>query len=233
MLSHELRNPLAPLMNGVTLLKGWGPNPGAQTQARIAQVHEMMDRQVRQLARLIDDLLDISRIDRGKLELRRERVAADGIVRAAVEIARPNIESRRHELVLRFPGSPLYVEADPVRMAQVISNVLNNAAKFTPPGGQISITCGISRHGGMEFCVDDNGPGIPAEKLARIFQPFSQIDNRFDREAGGTGLGLALVQGLVQLHGGRAWLESEPGHGTRAYLYFPSTLEASPRQQIA
>jgi two-component system cell cycle sensor histidine kinase PleC len=130
------------------------------------------------------------------------------------------------------PDLPLLV-ADERALKQMLLNLVSNAAKFTPPGGHIAMTCGIDRQGGMEFCVDDDGPGIAPEKLARIFQPFSQIDNRFDREAGGTGLGLALVQGLVQLHGGRAWLESEPGHGTRAYLYFPATVGAASRREIA
>jgi two-component system cell cycle sensor histidine kinase PleC len=130
------------------------------------------------------------------------------------------------------PDLPLLV-ADERALKQMLLNLVSNATKFTPPGGHIAMTCGIDRQGGMEFCVDDDGPGIAPEKLARIFQPFSQIDNRFDREAGGTGLGLALVQGLVQLHGGRAWLESEPGHGTRAYLYFPATVGAASWREIA
>jgi two-component system cell cycle sensor histidine kinase PleC len=130
------------------------------------------------------------------------------------------------------PELPLLV-ADERALKQMLLNLVSNAVKFTPVGGHIALTCGVTRRGGMQFCVDDDGQGIAPEKLARIFQPFSQIDNRFDREAGGTGLGLALVQGLVQLHGGRAWLESEQGRGTRAYLYFPSTIEAALRRESA
>jgi len=139
---------------------------------------------------------------------------------------------QQHFAVVPAPDLPLLV-ADERAVKQMLLNLVSNAAKFTPPGGNIALTCGVGRDGGMEFCVDDDGPGIAPEKLARIFQPFSQIDNRFDREAGGTGLGLALVQGLVQLHGGTARLESRPGHGTRAYLYFPSTLAAASRREIA
>jgi CheY-like chemotaxis protein len=181
----------------------------------------MMERQLRQLVRLIDDLLDISRIDRGKLEMQRERVAADAIVRSAIEISRPNIEQRRHELVLRFPGEAIYVEADPVRMAQVISNVLNNAAKFTSPGGRIEVT--LRREGGDALIgVADNGIGLSAEDRDRIFDMFVQLDANRDQAAGGLGLGLTLARNIVERHRGQIWAESDgPQKGARFMIRLP------------
>lgn len=213
MLSHELRNPLAPLVNGLAVLRAWGAMTG-----RTGQILEMMERQVRQLARLIDDLLDISRIDRGKLALRRERVAAEAIVRSAVEIARPNIESRQHELVLRFPGTPLFLDADPVRMAQVLSNLLNNAAKFTPPGGRIEVS--LAGEGDeVVLSVADNGIGFEPRDAERIFDMFVQLHDSRSQAAGGLGLGLTLARTIVERHGGRIWAESAgPGQGTRFTL---------------
>jgi two-component system cell cycle sensor histidine kinase PleC len=124
------------------------------------------------------------------------------------------------------PGLPLLL-ADERALKQMLLNLVSNAVKFTPPGGRISIACEVPRRGGLQIRVDDDGPGIAPEKLARVFQPFSQIDNRFDREAGGTGLGLALVDGLVRLHGGKITLASAPGAGLTATLYFPSTMMPS------
>jgi two-component system CheB/CheR fusion protein len=222
MLSHELRNPLAPLSNGLALLRA-----RAGDKAQAAQVLEMMERQMRQLVRLIDDLLDISRIDRGKLELHRERVAADSIVRSAVEIARPNIEARNHELVLRFPGTPVFVDADPVRLAQVLSNVLNNAAKFTAPGGRIELTL-KSEDGAALISVADNGIGLAREDLDRIFDMFVQLDASRRQAAGGLGLGLTLARTIVSRHGGSIRAESEgPGKGTRFVIRLPAA--AAPR----
>ncbi len=215
MLSHELRNPLAPLVNGLALLKATGE------RGQGARAIEMMERQLRQLVRLIDDLLDISRIDRGKLELRPERVSADGIVRSALEIARPNMELRRHELALHFPGEPLYVEADPVRMAQVLSNVLNNAAKFTPPGGRIEVT--LKREDGHAlFAVKDNGIGLAAQDRERIFDMFVQLDPSRAQAAGGLGVGLTLARTIVSRHGGKIWAESDgPQKGTQILIRLP------------
>ena len=216
MLSHELRNPLAPLTNALTLLKARGD------KGTPAQLYEMMDRQLRQLVRLIDDLLDISRIDRGKLEMHCERVAADAIVRQAVEIARPNLESRRHELVLRYPGTPPFLEADPVRMAQVLSNVLNNAAKFTPPGGRIEVTLKSEGEDAL-IAVADDGIGVEPGDLERIFDMFVQLDSSRSQAAGGLGLGLTLARTIVERHGGRVHAESAgPGKGTRFVIRLPA-----------
>jgi signal transduction histidine kinase len=225
MLSHELRNPLAPLVNGLALLK-------ARSDKSQAAELAMMERQIRQLARLIDDLLDISRIDRGKLELRRERVAAEAIVRSAVEIARPNIEQRNHELVLRFPGTPVYLEADPVRMAQVLSNVLNNAAKFTSPGGRIEVSL---KADGDEvlILVADNGIGVAPEDTGRIFDMFVQLDSSRSQAAGGLGLGLTLARTIVERHGGRIWADSEgAGKGTQFCIRLPAAPAPKGKPQL-
>ena len=139
------------------------------------------------------------------------------------------------QVAIEIGGSPELplVIADERALRQMLLNLLSNAAKFTQPGGHITITCTLEPKGGIALCVADDGPGIPAEKLALIFQPFSQIDNRYDREAGGTGLGLALVQGLVHLHGGRVWLESGDGRGVKAHLYFPSTIPRPAQRKTA
>jgi signal transduction histidine kinase len=217
MLSHELRNPLAPLANGLALLKKSGEG------GPDAQVREMMERQIRQLARLIDDLLDISRIDRGKLELHRERVAADAVLRSAVEIARPNIEARGHELVLRFSGTHMTLDADPVRMAQVVSNVLNNAAKFTAPGGRIEVSLQAEGDGEVAITVTDDGIGVKPEEAEKIFEMFVQLDSSRSQSAGGLGLGLTLARSIVERHGGRIWAESAgPGRGTRFTIRLPA-----------
>jgi signal transduction histidine kinase len=195
LLSHELRNPLAPLSNGLSVLKMRGD---AQVAAR---THAMMERQIVQLRRLIDDLLDVSRIDRGKLELRRERIAVDAVVRNAIETAKPGIETRHHELAVRYAPDALYVEGDAVRLGQVVANLLNNAAKFTPQGGRIEI-CTRAEGDRAAISVADNGIGFTAEDRARIFDMFVQLDASRTQSAGGLGLGLTLVRSLVEMHGG-------------------------------
>jgi signal transduction histidine kinase/ActR/RegA family two-component response regulator len=214
-LSHELRNPLAPLMNGLAILK---LRSDPQTATR---THAMMERQIGQLRRLIDDLLDVSRIDRGKLELRMERIAIDAVVRAAIETAKPSLEAKQHALVVRYAREPLYVEGDAVRLGQVIANLLNNAAKFTPPAGRIDIE---TRADGSHavVCVRDNGIGFPPEEGARIFDSFVQLDTSRSQAAGGLGLGLTLVRALVQMHGGRVDATSDgSGHGAQFTVRLP------------
>lgn len=212
-LSHELRNPLAPLRNGLAILKrrGGGEN---------GDMLSMMDRQLSQLVRLVDDLLDVSRIDRGKIDLKRERVALDGVVSAAIETARPAIDSREHELVVRFAQKALHVDGDSVRLAQIVSNLLINAAKFTPPKGRIEL--GMQADDGeVVISVRDNGVGIDAEQLPRVFEMFVQLEAQRDH-AGGLGLGLALVKSLVELHQGRVEANSGgPGKGAEFIVRLP------------
>jgi two-component system cell cycle sensor histidine kinase PleC len=206
-----------------------GPGAMARYSEYARDIHHSGDH----LLSLINDLLDVAKIEAGKMEIEAKPIDPRHVMDAIGRIMASRFAARgQHFSMALAPDLPLLV-ADERALKQMLLNLVSNAAKFTPPGGHIALTCGMGPQGGMEFCVDDDGPGIPPEKLARVFQPFSQIDNRFDREAGGTGLGLALVQGLVQLHGGSARLESRPGHGTRAYLYFPATLAAAPRRESA
>jgi signal transduction histidine kinase/CheY-like chemotaxis protein len=227
-LSHELRNPLAPLRNGLAILKRRG---GGENSDMLA----MMDRQLSQLVRLVDDLLDVSRIDRGKIDLKRERVALDGVVSAAIETARPSIDSREHELVVRFAQKSLHVDGDSVRLAQIVSNLLINAAKFTPPKGRIEL--GMQADDGeVVISVRDNGVGIDADQLPRVFEMFVQLEAQRDH-AGGLGLGLALVKSLVELHQGRVEAHSAgPGKGAEFIVRLPlaaaSTETASARPMV-
>ena len=229
-MSHELRTPLNAILGFSDIIGNLAM--GRDQIDRYREYARDIHHSGTHLLSLINDFLDVAKIEAGKMEIEPKPLDPRHVMESIGRIMGSRFATRNQEFSIAVaPQLPLLV-ADERALKQMLLNLVSNAAKFTPPGGQIAITCDISRAGGMEFCVDDDGPGIPADKLARIFQPFSQIDNRFDREAGGTGLGLALVQGLAQLHGGRAWLESEPGHGTRAYLYFPSTLEAAPRREI-
>ncbi len=196
LLAHELRNPLAPLRNGLQVMRLAGGDAGAVAQARA-----MMDRQLGHMVRLIDDLLDISRISRDKMELRRTRVLLADVVSNAVETARPAIEEAGHELTVSLPPQPIFLDADLTRLAQVFSNLLTNSAKYTKPGGHIWLSA-EGGSGTVTVSVRDTGIGIPADALPRIFDMFSQVDRSIERATGGLGIGLALVKGLVEMHGG-------------------------------
>jgi signal transduction histidine kinase/CheY-like chemotaxis protein len=222
-LSHELRNPLAPLRNGLAILKKHGGTEHAT-------ILGMMDRQLAQMVRLVDDLLDVSRIDRGKIELRRERVSVDAVVSAAIDTARPSIDAKSHELVVRFAQKALHVEGDPVRLAQIVANLLINAAKFTSPKGRIELAL-RAVDGQLEISVRDNGTGIEAAELPRIFEMFVQLGHGGEG-AGGLGLGLALVKSLVDLHGGRVEARSD-GRGKGAEFVVHLPLAAAPPEAPA
>jgi signal transduction histidine kinase/CheY-like chemotaxis protein len=193
-LSHELRNPLAPIRNGLAIIKTRLPEDLGDIQA-------MMERQIRMATRLIDDLLDAARIDRGKLDLHRERVSIESAVNAGIETARPNIEGRSHELVVRHAPRPLYVDGDPIRLAQVVANLLNNAAKFTPPKGRIEISVRAKAEHAI-IRVRDNGLGIAHADLGSVFDMFVQLGSTETHSVAGLGLGLALARSFVTLHGG-------------------------------
>ena len=220
-LSHELRNPLAPLRNGLALLR-----LKSSDRAAADKTLGMMERQITQLTRLIDDLLDVSRIDRGKLELRKERIALDAVARSAIETAMPGIEAKQHELVVRYAGQPLFVDGDPVRLAQVVANLLNNAAKFTPPGGRIELS--MRADGGSAILsVADSGVGLAREHLREVFDMFVQLEGSRHTTAGGLGLGLTLVRSLVAYHGGQVEARSAgPGKGAEFIVTLP--LAATP-----
>ena len=206
MLAHELRNPLAPILNALYLLRREKVVSAAQEEAA-----GIIDRQVRQIIRLVDDLLDISRISLGKIHLRQERVELSGIVHRAVETAQPLIESRKHELTVTVPPEAIWLDADAARMEQVIGNLLTNAAKYTEPGGRIRVT--VEREGaGVILRIKDTGIGILPEMLPRIFDLFVQAERSLDRAEGGLGIGLTLVKSLVQLHQGTIEASS-PGVG--------------------
>ena len=187
----------------------------AREDARaIDQARVMMDRQLGHMVRLIDDLLDVSRIGRNKMELRRARVSLADVVENAVETARPFIEAAGHELIVSLPPEPVYVDADLTRLAQVLSNLLTNSAKYTKWGGHIWLT--VERSGDeVVMSVRDDGIGIPADSLPNIFDMFSQVDRSIERTTGGLGIGLALVKGLVEMHGGTVTVHSDgPDQGT-------------------
>jgi signal transduction histidine kinase/CheY-like chemotaxis protein len=219
-LSHELRNPLAPLRNGLTLLRI------QHEDVATAETHDMMERQIVQLTRLIDDLLDVSRIDRNKLELRTERVAIEALLRTGVDTARPNIDAKGHALCVSYPAGPLYVEGDPVRLAQVVANLLNNAAKFTPPQGRIELSA-HAEGAGVVLRVADSGIGIAPEHLGEVFDMFVQLDATHVAASGGLGLGLTLARAIVRRHGGEIEARS-PGRGKGAEFIVHLPLAAAP-----
>jgi PAS domain S-box-containing protein len=214
-LSHELRNPLAPLRNSLHLLR---LSNGAPSVA----VREMMERQLTHLVRLVDDLLEMSRISRGAIELRKEAVELSSVVRSAVEASLPLVEAAQHTLEVSVPPEPLWVEGDPVRLAQVLSNLLNNAAKYTPPRGRIELAvASVGEH--AEVRVRDNGAGISAEALPRVFEMFTRGDQQSGQDHGGLGIGLALARRLVEMHGGTIIGSSDGrGRGSEFVVKLPS-----------
>jgi len=201
-LAHELRNPLAPIRNGLSVMRLGGDNPAA-----VGKVREMMERQVGHMVHLIDDLLDVARISGGKLELKRQRADLRAILASAVETSLPLIEAGQHVLDVDVPDAPLMVDADATRIAQVVANLLNNAAKYTPARGHIGLSV---RREGLDavVAVSDTGVGIAGDALAGVFDMFSQIGRTVDRSPGGLGIGLSLVRRLVEMHGGSVVAES-------------------------
>jgi PAS domain S-box-containing protein len=223
MLAHELRNPLAPLRNGLHIMRLAGDHGGTAAEARA-----MMERQLEHMIRLIDDLLDLSRITSGKIELRRERVELATVVQSAVETSRPLIEAAGHELTVTLPPGPAFVYADPTRLAQVFANLLNNSAKYTERGGHIWLTA--ERQGSdVVVKVKDTGVGIAPEMLPKVFDMFTQADRSLDRSQGGLGIGLSLVRRLVEMHGGRVEAHSDgPGKGSEFVVRLSAVLSPGP-----
>lgn len=214
-LAHELRNPLAPIRNGLHILK-MSPKPEmAET------VRDMMDRQMTHMVRLIDDLMDASRVSQGKIELKREYISLQSVLEAAIEVSGPLIQASQHQFDSDIPETPLVVEGDLTRLAQVVGNLLNNAAKYTPNGGQIRLSL---THDGEEavICVSDTGLGIDADMLPKVFELFAQVDRNMNWSQGGLGIGLALAQKLVHMHGGRIHAESAGrDQGSSFYIRLP------------
>lgn len=215
-LAHELRNPLAPMRHAMHLMAALEPD-----SPRIGHVLGILTRQMEHMVRLIDDLMDVSRIDRNKLELRRVPVELSTLVRQAVETARPLMNAARHTLSVEIPEQPIMLDIDAVRMAQVLANLLSNAAKFTAPGGIITIE-GTVNGSMLQLRVTDNGQGIPPDRLESLFELFVQGKENAENGLGGLGIGLTLVRRIVELHGGRAYLRSAGvGTGTTAVVELP------------
>jgi PAS domain S-box-containing protein len=219
-LAHELRNPLAPVRNAVQVLRLKGPD-----EPELRWGRDVILRQVEHLTRLVDDLMDVSRITRDKLDLRRERIDLADVIRGAVESSRPTIEQWSHDLTVTLPPRPIFVHGDLVRLAQVFLNLLNNAAKYTERGGRIWLTA-EQRGPEVVVSVRDTGIGIPPDKLEHLFQMFFQVDRTRERAQEGLGIGLALVRRLVELHGGSVEARSEgPGKGSEFIVHLPVLVE--------
>ena len=222
-LAHELRNPLAPIRNATQILRLEKAAPH-----EIAWARDVIDRQMHHMTRLIDDLLDVSRITRNRIELRRERVSLSRIIQGAVETSRPMIDASGHKLTFALPSEPIELDADLTRLAQVFSNLLNNAAKFTERGGLIHLT---ARREGSDVVVSvkDSGVGIPADMLSSVFELFTQVDRSLERSRTGLGIGLTMVKRLVEMHGGSVTALSEgTGHGSEFIVRLPIVVPAIP-----
>jgi PAS domain S-box-containing protein len=228
MLAHELRNPLAPLLAAAELLRR-----GAHEPPALERYRSLIERQVRHLTRLVDDLLDVSRITRRVITLRTQPVELSAVVRSAVEASRPLIEAKGHELSVSLPTGAARVLVDPMRFEQVLVNLLNNAAKYTERGGRIHLSAEKYQHD-VVLRVGDNGMGIPKELLPRIFDLFVQGERSLDRSQGGLGIGLTLVKSLVEMHGGRVEAHSDgAGKGSEFVIHLPSGLGEEDKKRAA
>ena len=239
-LAHELRNPLAPIRSAVAVLQSLGVADDDRLEAQL-----IIARQVSQMARLIDDLLDVSRITAGKLPLKRRPLRLSEVLNLAIGTVRPHLDERRHRLSISLPSEPIVVDADEARLSQVFANLLHNACKYTEHGGEIMVTVALPNESEVEVAVRDNGIGIPPEFVPRLFQKFSQVAPALERSQGGLGLGLALVQGIVALHGG--CVEARSGGEGRGSVFIvrlpvaaigadtppPAAVDETPRRLVS
>lgn len=218
-MSHELRTPLNAILGFSEMIEKecFGSLGSPRYKEYAGDIHSSGAH----LLSLINDLLDVAKIEAGRMEIEPEELDVRRTFDGALKIMGAKARERRQELVIDIAVDAPPLVADERALKQILVNLVSNAIKFTPEGGRITISGSRARCGSFQILVEDNGPGIPREKLDRIFKPFSQVDNRYDRQGGGTGLGLALVRGLAELHGGRAWLESEAGRGCRAFILLP------------
>ncbi|RYD42030.1 MAG: hybrid sensor histidine kinase/response regulator, partial [Verrucomicrobiaceae bacterium] len=215
-LAHELRNPLAPVRTAIGLLRR-----GIEDPNKLKWAYDMMDRQVKALARLIDDLMDVSRINQGRIELRREAVAVSDVLNDAVETVRPLIEELGHALSIEVRDAEAAVQGDRTRLAQAFVNLLSNAAKYTDRGGRIDVVAAVEDHA-VSITVLDNGIGISPDRIHEVFEMFAQVDSRLDRIRGGLGIGLALTKRLVEMHGGEVLAHSKGlGCGSKFEVRLP------------
>ncbi len=227
-LAHELRNPLAPIRNALQIIRLAGDNKASVEKAAV-----VMERQLQQMVRLIDDLMDVTRIARNKMKLRQERVELGTVVRNALETSRPLIEAAGHELTVALPDEPILVDADSARLSQVFSNLLNNAAKYTERGGRIAVT--LQREGSHAVLrVKDAGIGISAEHLPHLFEMFSQVERSLERSQGGLGIGLNLAKRLTEMHGGTIEVHSEGlNKGSEFIVRLPAVSDSPTQPHIA
>ena len=233
MLAHELRNPLAPLRNMLEIMKRGDGHADLIQQARAT-----MDRQLGHMTRLVDDLLDVSRISQGRIELKRERVELASVVDQSVEACRPLAECAKHEVTVTLPPEPIHLDADPMRLAQVFGNLLNNACKYTEAGGRIGLSAELASGGHQPpevvVKVKDSGIGIPPDKLDSIFGMFTQVDRTLERSQGGLGIGLTLAKRLVEMHGGSVQAFSDgTGRGSEFVVRLPVLIDKQRKQQPA
>ena len=218
-MSHELRTPLNAILGFSEIIaqECFGPAGSPRYKEYAGDIHNSGAH----LLSLINDLLDVAKIEAGKMDIEPESLDAVRTFDLALKLISAKAREKHQQLTIQVDPSAPALFADERALKQILINLVSNAVKFTPEGGRIDVLGSAARGGGFQISVQDNGPGIPREKLDRIFTPFNQVDNRYDRQAGGTGLGLALIRGLAELHGGRAWLESEPGRGCCAYVVLP------------
>lgn len=219
-LAHELRNPVAALTGGLHLLGKDNP------PERARDIRIRMDRMLTHLSHLVDDLLDVSRVNQGKISLKKERLDLREILRSAIEASQHNIDAGAHRFTTEFPEEPIWLDADHTRLAQVVANLLNNAAKYTPPGGAVSLSATV-QDGVAEIRVSDTGVGIPPEMQAGIFEIFAQVEDHLTKAQGGLGIGLALVKQLVALHGGGIDVQSA-GQGAGSTFIVTLPIAAGP-----
>jgi signal transduction histidine kinase len=223
-LAHELRNPLAPILNAVQLLE-----LGGLDSLPLAELHDIMKRQIKHMVRLIDDLLDLARVAQGKIKLQSAPARLGDIVSDAVETSSPLIQAGQHRLTVSVPDPDLTIHADSVRITQVLSNLLNNAAKYTPEGGSISLDARVEGKW-IVFRVRDTGLGIPLAMLSRVFDMFAQVNQHLNRAQGGLGIGLSLVKAIVELHGGKIDVRSAgEGQGSEFSVRLPLHVHESAR----
>ena len=233
MLAHELRNPLAPITNVVQILKS-----GDVDENTVVWAHEVLERQLRNMGRMVNDLLDVSRVSHGKIQLHRERVGLNELVSRAIDALRPPIEAGKKQIVVELPTKPLVLYVDPLRLEQVIGNLVHNAVKFTPQGGHIWLTATVERANRVRITVRDDGDGIAPDLLPHVFDLFMQGSVSLERAQGGLGIGLTLVRGLIELHGGTIAVQSDgPGTGSQFTMTLPlhtgPALAAQPASQPA
>ncbi|MGH6872774.1 MAG: sensor histidine kinase [Rhizomicrobium sp.] len=223
-MSHELRTPLNAILGFSELIahETLGPVGNARYRDYAGDINSSGTH----LLSLINDILDVAKIEAGKMEIDVRPLDPKAVIERALVVVTGRAREKDQHLVVDIAASGAAIHADERALKQIVINLANNAVKFTPGGGRVAVSGGPTADGGYELCVEDDGPGIAPEMLERVFKPFNQADNRYSRETTGTGLGLSLVRGLAELHGGRAWIESDVGTGVRAYVYFPVAIRA-------